>query len=79
MFGGHGLYARDVFFGIVHQGRLYFKTDDASRPDYEECGMEPFQPNDRQTLTRYYEVPADVLENDEQLVAWARAALNAAG
>lgn len=78
MFGGHGLYAGDVFFGIVHQGRLYFKTDEASRPAYEERGMEPFRPNERQTLTTYYEVPADVLEDDEQLVAWARTAMEAA-
>ena len=26
MFGGYGLYCGRVFFGIVHKGRLYFKT-----------------------------------------------------
>lgn len=30
MFGGHGIYQREVFFGILHRGRLYFKTDDAT-------------------------------------------------
>ena len=38
--------------------------------------MSPFQPNPRQTLTSYYEVPADVLEDAETLVTWAQAALN---
>ena len=28
MFGGCGLYRDEIFFGIVHRGRLYFKTDD---------------------------------------------------
>jgi DNA transformation protein len=25
MFGGHGLYQEETFFGIVFKGRLYFK------------------------------------------------------
>lgn len=34
MFGGHGLYRGEIFFGILYKGRLYFKTDDVSRdPD----------------------------------------------
>src|SRR5271170_5903973 len=27
MFGAHGLYAGDKFFGILDEGRLFFKTD----------------------------------------------------
>lgn len=27
MFGGYGLYLGEDFFGIVYDGRLYFKTD----------------------------------------------------
>jgi len=76
MFGGHGLYRGDEFFGILHQGRLYFRTNTHTRPDYIARGMSPFQPNPRQTLTSYYEVPADVLEDAETLVTWAQAALN---
>ena len=26
MFGGHRVYCGDVFFGILYEGRLYFKT-----------------------------------------------------
>jgi len=43
MFGGYGLRSGGVFFGIVHKGRLYFKVDDASRPDYQAAGSEPFR------------------------------------
>lgn len=75
MFGGHGLYRGPEFFGILHQGRLYFRTDTASRAAYTERGMRPFRPNVRQTLASYYEVPAEVLDDAETLAAWARAAL----
>jgi len=75
MFGGFGLYHRDLFFGILHKGRLYFKTDDQTRPAYEECGMKPFRASAKQTLKNYYEVPSDILENEEELIFWAREAV----
>lgn len=75
MFGGHGIYCRGEFFGILHGGRLYFRTDTASRAAYVERGMQPFRPNARQTLTTYYEIPPDVLEDGPELLAWARTAL----
>jgi len=71
MFGGYGLYRGGVFFGIVHKGRLYFKTNETSRAAYREHGMKPFRPSAKQTLKTYYEVPVDVMEDAEQLVAWA--------
>lgn len=74
MFGGHGLYLGQTFFGIVHKGRLYFKTDEHSRGAYRAQGMQPFRPNARQTLKEYYEVPADIIEDAETLSAWARTA-----
>ncbi len=75
MFGGYGLYRGETFFGIIHRGRLYFKTDDASRPAYVEAGMKPFRPNARQTLKSYYEVPVDVIEDEDRLLRWARPAI----
>lgn len=74
MFGGYGLYHGDAFFGIIHDSRLFFKTSDATRSEYERRGMGPFQPNPKQTLKSYYEVPVDVLEDDEELARWARRA-----
>ncbi|MDC4204965.1 MAG: TfoX/Sxy family protein [Candidatus Manganitrophus sp.] len=75
MFGGQGLYRDGHFFGILFKGRLYFKTDDASRSDYVEMGMKPFRPSAQQTLKTYYEVPVDVLEDPEQLKGWAERAI----
>ena len=79
MFGGYGLYCGTSFFGIVHKERLFFRVSDATRPEYERRGMKPFRPNSNQALQRYYEVPADVLEDRRALVEWARHALGAGG
>ncbi|MBX3235883.1 MAG: TfoX/Sxy family protein [Nitrospiraceae bacterium] len=78
MFGGHGLYCLGSFFGIIHRGRLYFKTDEDTRPQYRNRGMGPFRPTLKQTLTSYYEVPVDVLEDAEILSAWAARARDCA-
>lgn len=74
MFGGYGLYCGRVFFGIIHRGRLYFKTNTTTAPRYRERAMKPFRPNATQTLTTYYEVPVDVLEDAEELAIWAQRA-----
>ena len=37
MFGGVGLYYRDVFFGIIARDVLYMKVDDTNQRDYERA------------------------------------------
>ena len=75
MFGGEGLYQRERFFGILFKGRLYFRTDPATRPACEEMGMKPLRPNPKQVLKNYYEVPADVMEDPDRLREWAERAI----
>jgi DNA transformation protein len=75
MFGGHGIYRHGEFFGIVFDGRVYFRTDESTREAYVAHGSRPFEPTPRQRLKNYYEVPADVIEDREQLVEWAGAAV----
>lgn len=74
MFGGYGLYLGEDFFGILHDGRLYFKTDETTRKKYRSRGMGPFAPSAKQVLKSYYEVPEEVVEDDEELASWAREA-----
>ncbi len=74
MFGGHGLYLGSSFFGIAHKGTLYFRTDEASRPAYLKKGSHPFNPRGVKELHRYYEVPAEVLEDADLLLEWAQMA-----
>lgn len=80
MFGGYGLYQADRFFGILMEGRLYFKTDEQTRAAYLERGMAPFiYEKARRTMTiNYFEVPPEVLENSAELAAWAKRAIQAA-
>ncbi len=74
MFGGYGLYLGADFFGILYDGRLFFKTDESTRKKYRDRGMGAFAAGGEQVLKSYYEVPEDVLEDDEELASWAREA-----
>ena len=78
MFGGHGLYAGNVFFAIVHGGRLFFRTTPDTVQTYVDQGMSHFAPKPDQALRNYYEVPIDVIEDDGELAVWARQAIDAA-
>jgi DNA transformation protein len=79
MFGGIGLYANDVFFGILAADALYLKVDDSNRGQYEAEGMTAFQPYaDKPMSMSYYQVPARVLEDGDELTVWARASVRAA-
>ena len=77
MFGGHGIYSRDVFFAIYHGDRLYFRVDDESRQRYVDAGMGPFAPPGRR-ISSYYEVPEDVIASPDALREWATLARDAA-
>jgi DNA transformation protein len=79
MFGGVGVYAGDLFFGLMDDDILYFKVDDSNRGRFEERGMGPFRPyGDGGEVMQYYEVPADVLEDVELLAPWVEDAVNVA-
>ena len=74
MFGGYGLYCGKQFFGIVYDGRLYFKTHPDTLDNYLHYQAVVFAPSKKQILKNYREVPVDILEDAAQLTAWARKA-----
>ena len=80
MFGGHGLYSGEHFFGILDEGRLFFKTDARSQSDYTARGMGPFtyEMKGKVMTMAYHEVPPDVLDQPQELAAWARRAIQIA-
>ena len=79
MFGGTGLYCDDLFFGLVDEGVLYFKVNDASVGAYRDAGTSPFQPfPDKPPMGGYWEVPASVLDRDALLREWASQAIEVA-
>ena len=80
MFGGAGLYSHECFFGLIAEDTLYLRVDDANRARFTARGMGRFRPYaDRPGLSmNYYETPADVLENPEELGMWAAESVAAA-
>jgi DNA transformation protein len=78
MFGGIGLYAADLFFGIIDDDVLYLKVDDATRGDYEARGMPAFRPHDGAPSMNYSQLPEEVLEELESLREWTSRALDVA-
>jgi DNA transformation protein len=81
MFGGVGLYHDGLFFGLIDDDTLYFRVDDASRPQYVAKGMEPFRPvrdAPEKTTPNYFQVPGEILEDMEACADWAREAVRVA-
>ncbi len=73
-FGGAGLVRNGAQFGFVMQGVLYLKVDDASRPAFIALGAAPFVYGTRAKtvkVTSYYEVPAQIADDAEELIRWA--------
>lgn len=73
------LFHHDLPFAIIADNVLYFKIDDANRPDFDAAGMSLFKPFPDKPMTMpYAEVPVEVLENPEELPVWVEKALAAA-
>jgi DNA transformation protein len=80
MFGGYGLYCDGVMFALIADDVLYLKADDATRPEFERAGSEPFvyDARGRRTTMAYWRVPDEAMESRELAAPWARAAYAAA-
>ena len=77
MFGAEGLFRDGLMFGIVHQERLYFKTDEDSRQAFMAEGASPLYykfKNAEGVLTSYYELPDRLYDDPDELTEWARTA-----
>ena len=76
MFGGVGIYSGDLFFAIIDDDAVYFKTNAATQPEFESRGMGPFRPSGAGGETmNYHQLPEDVLENPDALRVWADKAI----
>ncbi len=80
MFGGHGLYCEGLMFAIVMDNRLYLKTDETNRPDFQALGLSPFTyPMKGKTVAlSYWAAPDSVFDQPAEAVRWASCALEAA-
>jgi DNA transformation protein len=77
MFGGAGIYADGVMFAILIDDTLYLKTDALSARDFAAEGKGPFTYRAKgraPVAMSYWEVPERLLDDPEELVAWAKRA-----
>lgn len=76
MFGGLCFFAEGRAFALASRDVLYFKVDDSNRPDFEAQGMGPFLPfGDPEKPMQYYELPAEILEDPDELAPWMAKAI----
>lgn len=80
-FGGHAFKLDGVQFAMVMGNTLYLKVDDETRSRFEEAGAEAFSYATRKgrvMVESYYAAPDGLLDDADELVDWARTALDAA-
>ena len=81
MFSGFGISADGTNFALSLRAGLYFRADDQTIPQFEAEGSQPFQYQTRTktvTVNSYWQLPARLFDDSEELADWARAALAAA-
>ncbi|WP_298882960.1 TfoX/Sxy family protein [uncultured Bradyrhizobium sp.] len=81
MFSGHGISVDGVNFALALRAGLFFRADEVTIPDFEAEGSKPFQYSTRAKtvlVNSYWELPARLFDDSEELAQWARAALAAA-
>ncbi len=85
MFGGHGIYLDGVMMALVAYDELWFKVDDATWPEFAAVGSEKFRPWPEKDIAEgrkpmemsYARAPAFVYDEAEEMIRWARLALDA--
>jgi DNA transformation protein len=81
MFSGFGISADGTNFALALRAGLYFRADEQTIPQFEAEGSKPFQYQTRAktvTVGSYWQLPARLFDEPEELTEWARAALAAA-
>ena len=83
MFSGYGISVDGVNFALALRAGLYFRADEQSIPQFEAEGSAPFQYQQRKTaktvtVNSYWQLPARLFDDSEELAGWAGAALAAA-
>jgi DNA transformation protein len=82
VFGFTGLFAGEVMLGLVADERIYLKTDERSRKNYENKGSKPLRfrlkPKGEIVSTSYFALPERLYDEPEELAAWAKRAYEAA-
>ena len=80
MFGGAGVYADGVMFGLIADDTLYLKADDETKRAFEAEGLGPYgyDGHGKRIDLPYWRAPERLLDDADEMAAWARTALSVA-
>jgi DNA transformation protein len=81
MFGKTGVFCDGLMFGMVTTDTLYFRVDDHNQAVFKEAASVPslnYEKKGRTIDLAFWRAPDRLLDEPEELVAWAQAALAAA-
>lgn len=82
MFGGKGIYYRGLIVGLVLHGELMLKGDDQTGSIYEAAGGRRWiyenKRSKRPVKMPYWALPAEILEDRDELAQWTRRAFESA-
>ena len=77
MFGGTGIYAGGLMFGLIVDDVVYLKADAHTVPRFEREGCGPFiydTKRGERSLKSYWRMPDRLYDDPEELSQWARRA-----
>lgn len=81
MFSGHGVSVDGVTFALALRSGLYLRADESTIARFEAEGCGPFQYEARGktvVVRSYWQMPARLFDEPDDVAEWARAALVAA-
>jgi DNA transformation protein len=82
MFGKTGVFCDGVMLGMVRDNTLYFRVDDLNKATFKEAEAFPPLDYEKKGTTidlAFWRVPERLFDEPDEFLAWARAALAAAG
>lgn len=81
MFGKTGVFCDGVMFGMVRDNILYLRVDAGNRETFKEAEAYPPLDYEKQGASidlAFWRLPDRLMDEPDEMVAWARAALAAA-
>ena len=81
MFGKTGVFCDGLMLGMVRDNTLYFRVDDDNRAAFKEAESFPplnYGKSGRTIDLSFWRAPDRLIDEPDELVTWARAALAAA-
>lgn len=78
MFGGVGIFKDGTMFGMIAKNAFRLRVDETIMPDFEDKGMKPFHDEGKKKGMPYWEVPTEVLDDNDALLIWANKAYQVA-